>query len=290
VNGPETRPDPRLPLPDGKRAVVLLNIAYETWSAGAVPGLGPMGNPLPAGVPDTNAESFGEYGWRTGIWRLLDVLDRHHLPATVFASGRLAELSPESLQAAHDAGHEIAAHSYAQDIIPAMLDPDAERTNLELTLDRLGGVVGREAVRGWLSPRCTPSAHTPRLLADAGLRWFSDVFDRDQPSLREGTGELVWLPFTMDVNDLPVYMKHGQPPRLLLETFGDTLAWCERHEEGVAHLDVTVHAHVFGRPYGAWVLDEICARLARRPEIWTPTRDEYARWFLAHRDGATMRR
>jgi hypothetical protein len=275
-----TRPtEPRV-LPEGKKAVVLLNIAYEAWAEGAAPGLGPMGNPLPAGVLDTNAASFGEYGWRVGIWRLLEVLDRHGLPATLFTSGRIAELNPDSLKVAQDAGHEIAPHSYAQNIIPALVTPDEERANLELTLDSLAGVVGRDALRGWLSPRCTPSEQTGRLLAEAGLQWFSDVFDRDQPYLREDTGSLVWLPFTMDVNDLPLYMKHGQQPRRLLETFRDTLAWTEAHEGGVAHLDVTVHAHVFGRPYGAWVVDEICADLVRRPEIWTPTRSEYSDWFL----------
>lgn len=275
-----TTPAAPMTLPEGKRAVVLLNIAYEAWAEGAAPGLGPMGNPLPAGVFDTNAESFGEYGWRAGIWRLLEILDRHRLPATLFTSGRIAELNPGSLKAAQEAGHEIAPHSFAQNIIPALLSPEEEKANLDRTLDSLAGVVGRDALRGWLSPRCTPSAHTGRLLADAGLTWFSDVFDRDEPYVRDDTGDLVWLPFTMDVNDLPLYMKHGHQPRRLLDTFADTLAWTETRETGVAHLDVTVHAHVFGRPYGAWVFDEICAGLARRPDIWTPTRNQYARWFL----------
>jgi hypothetical protein len=270
-----------LPLPEGKTAVVLLNVAYEAWAEGAAPGLGPMGNPLPAGVFDTNAASFGEYGWRVGIWRLLESLDRHGVQATLFTSGRIAELNPESLQSAQRAGHEIAPHSYAQNIIPALLSPEDEKANLDLTLERLGDVVGRDALHGWLSPRCTPSEHTGRLLAEAGLQWFSDVFDRDQPYLRDDTGDLVWLPFTMDVNDLPLYMKHGQQPRRLLETFTDTLAWTERQERGVAHLDVTVHAHVLGRPYGAWVFDAICAEVARRPEIWAPTRSEYSQWFLS---------
>lgn len=279
-----TRTSEPMALPEGKTAVVLLNIAYEAWAEGAAPGLGPMGNPLPAGVFDTNAASFGEYGWRVGIWRLLESLDRHGLTATLFTSGRIAELNAESLEVAQGAGHEIAPHSYAQNIIPALLSAEEERANLELTLERLAAVVGRENLRGWLSPRCTPSEHTGRLLAEAGLQWFSDVFDRDQPYLRDDTGDLVWLPFTMDVNDLPLYMKHGQQPRRLLETFCDTLAWTEANERGVAHLDVTVHAHVFGHPYGAWVFDAICAEVARRPEIWTPTRSEYSEWFLSTRD------
>jgi peptidoglycan/xylan/chitin deacetylase (PgdA/CDA1 family) len=269
-------------LPEGKRAVVMLNIAYEAWAVDAAPGLGPMGNPLPAGVHDTNAESFGAYGWKSGIWRLLRILERHSRQATVFASGRLAELNPGSLAAVVSGGHEVAPHGYTQDVIPATLDVDQERANITQTVDALASIVGREQLRGWLSPRCTPSAHTADLLVEAGLSWFSDVFDRDGPYLDERTRDLVWLPFTMDVNDLPVHLKHGHQPRQLLDTYLDTLAWIEREEGGVAHLDVTVHAHVFGRPHGAWVLDEICADLGRRPHIWTPTRREYAQWFLAH--------
>lgn len=276
---PMTQP---MPLPEGKRTVVLLNIAYECWAPDRVPGLGPMGNPLPAGVFDHNAASFGDYAWREGIWRLLRVLEARGVQATVFASGRLAELSPESLVAARDAGHEIAPHSWTQDVIPAVLDEEAERANLQRTLDGLGSVVGRDALHGWLSPRCTPSAVTGRLLAEAGLQWFSDVFDRDTPYRTPATGDLVHLPFTMDVNDLPSYMKHGQPPRRLLETFHDTLAWTDAHESGRAHLDVTVHAHVFGRPYGAWVLDEIARTVAERDDVWAPTRHEYATWFSEH--------
>ena len=35
----------------GRRLVaVVLNVAYEAWSDSKSPGLGPMGNPLPAGV------------------------------------------------------------------------------------------------------------------------------------------------------------------------------------------------------------------------------------------------
>lgn len=34
--------------PGGKRVAVIFNIAYEGWSDGKTPGIGPMGNPLPS--------------------------------------------------------------------------------------------------------------------------------------------------------------------------------------------------------------------------------------------------
>ena len=44
--------------PGGRHLAGVLNVAYEGWSDGKAPGIGPMGNPLPAGAFDTNALSW----------------------------------------------------------------------------------------------------------------------------------------------------------------------------------------------------------------------------------------
>jgi hypothetical protein len=41
--------------PGGKRLAVFFRCAFEGWSDGHWPGVGPMGNPLKPGVPDLNA-------------------------------------------------------------------------------------------------------------------------------------------------------------------------------------------------------------------------------------------
>jgi hypothetical protein len=46
--------------PDGKRAAVIFNIAYEAWEADGSPGISPMGNPPPVGVPDIQAQEWGQ--------------------------------------------------------------------------------------------------------------------------------------------------------------------------------------------------------------------------------------
>jgi hypothetical protein len=55
--------------PGGKRLAVFFRCAFEGWSDGHWPGVGPMGNPLKPGVPDLNAIGFAEYGHRRGIFR-----------------------------------------------------------------------------------------------------------------------------------------------------------------------------------------------------------------------------
>lgn len=266
-------------LPDGKRMAVLFNIAYEAWAAGATPGIGPMGNPLPAGAFDTQAASWGEYGFRRGIWRLIEVLDRTGINASVFASGCLAEYAPDSLRALAESGHEVAAHGYSQHVIPALLHPEEEEQDVARCVKVLSEATGTPP-RGWLSPRGTPSADTARIVAGHGMEWFGDVFDEDEPYLLSTpAGALVAIPLKMEVNDLPLHMRHGNAPRVFLEVFNDTFdAMYDRGGDG-CFLDVTVHAHVFGRPHGAWTVEAIAKRVAAYSDVWVPTRLEMARWM-----------
>lgn len=268
----------RFAWPEGKRMAVLFNVAYEAWSEGTAPGGSPMGNPLPPGVMDTQGISWGSYGHKEGIWRLLRILDAHEVSATVFASGCIAERAPDTIRALASSGHEIAAHSYTQDLLPALLDEQAERENIERCTQLLGDLIDGH-ISGWLSPRCTPSPRTGSLLVEAGYAWNGDCFDRDHPYLESHpAGDLVAIPFTMDVNDLPHYLRHGNTPGSLLEVFTGTLDQLYQREDNPGHLDVTVHAHVFGRPYGAWVLERMIEITTEHDDIWVPTRAELAAW------------
>jgi hypothetical protein len=85
------RLDKKFRWPGGRHIAVVLNVAYEGWSDGKAPGIGPMGNPLPAGAFDTNALSWGSYGATRGIERLLRVLDRAKRSASVMVSGIFGE-------------------------------------------------------------------------------------------------------------------------------------------------------------------------------------------------------
>jgi peptidoglycan/xylan/chitin deacetylase (PgdA/CDA1 family) len=209
--------------PGGRLVAVVFNVAYEAWSDGKSPGLGPMGNPLPAGVFDTNALSWGHYGSARGIERLLKALDRVKLKASVMVSGVLAERAPATVKAIAAAGHEIVAHAYAQEIVPAALAPDAVAADIARTTELLAGVAGARPT-GWISPRGTPSRDSAHLLLDAGYQWHGDAFDDDRPYVQEfEQGRIVAIPLTMDINDLPHAMRFGRSPRQFVEQFDDML-------------------------------------------------------------------
>lgn len=261
--------------PGGRRIAIFFNIAFEAWSDGKGPAIGPMGNPLPAGHFDTNALSFGTYGTVCGIWRLLDSLAHHKIKAGVMVSGVLAERYPETVKAIATAGHDVIAHAYGQEIIPVMLAEAAERDHIAKVTQLLKKVTG-SAPAGWMSPRGTPSPASARLLAEAGYLWHGDAMDDDLPYIQDFTGRsIVAMPFTMEVNDMPLYMRYGDPPSQYLEMFECTLARLRQREKGAVVLDATAHAHVFGRPLGTWAYEGAMkiAKAAGRG-VWIGTRTE----------------
>lgn len=261
--------------PTGQRLAVAVNVMYEQWSPGTAPGIGPVGNPLPKGATDYQALSWADYGHRTGIWRLLDVLAGNRTRASVYPSGILAETAPDTLRAIVDGGHELCGHSWSQDVIAATLDEAEERAVIARSAEALETATGMRPT-GWISPRCTPSAITARLLAEAGFGWFGDVFDADLPYLIDtDAGPIVGVPFDLDVNDMPLHIRYGQPHRALVTAFRDTLD-ALRAEDGQSYVDVTVHAHVAGRPAGRAALKEILTHLRETGDCWIATRGEIA--------------
>jgi hypothetical protein len=216
--------------PGGKRIAVVFNVCLEAWSDGKAPGIGPMGNPLPAGALDTMAISWAAYGVKRGIYRLLDAL------------------------------------------------VEENKANIARCTSLLRDASGRP-VEGWLSPRGTSGPELPLLLAEAGYKWYGDVFDDDLPYVqRFGNLQIVAIPLATDVNDMP-FMKYGNPPKLMLESFEENLA-VARREENPAMIDVTVHAHIFGHPRGARIFEQIVARAVDDPDVWVATRLGIAQFML----------
>ena len=268
--------------PGGKRVAVVFNVCLEAWSDGKAPGISPMGNPLPPGVLDTMAISWAAYGAKRGIYRLLDAFARHGARSSVMVSAILAERTPEAVKAVGDAGHEVLSHSYAMDVIPALMAEDEERRNIQRCTALLEGASGRR-VRGWLSPRATASANTARLLAEAGYAWTGDALDDDLPYVQTfGERRIVAIPLSTDVNDMPS-MKYGNPPRMMLETFEEQLKGIAERGEGPAIVDVTAHAHIYGRPQGAHYYEKIIQMAAGARDVWIATRMDIAEFMLARK-------
>ena len=265
--------------PAQRTLAVSVNVMLEGWSDDAAPGIGPMGNPLKASALDLQARSWAAYGPKVGAWRILDLLARSNTKAVFYVSGILADQYPALVRAIADAGHAVAGHSWAQEIIPATQTAEAEARDLErcvASLERASGL----RPQGWISPRCTPSVRTAELLAGAGFQWHADTFDSDLPyRVTTPAGPLTAMPFTMEVNDMPLYIRYGSEPEAFARILEKIVANWPRLGRTAGCLDITVHAHVFGRPYGGIeLLDAL--DIVRRYGDWA--------WLTEHRALAAM--
>ena len=267
--------------PGGRRVAVIFNIAYEAWSDGQAPGIGPMGNVLKPGFFDTNAHSWASFGLNRGIHRLIGIAQRHGIKTSVMVNGVICERDPKTVRRIAALGHEIINHSWGMDVIPVYFDEAGECANLQRNHDILVETAG-VVPSGWISPRGTGSPISSRLLAQAGYIHHGDVNDDDRPYVMDFGGKrIVGIPLTMDVNDLPTCIRYGQGPRHMLDLFNDTFAAFRERETVPLMLDVTAHTHVLGRPSGAWVYDEIMGIVKAASDVWICTRDEMARYVLA---------
>jgi len=265
--------------PGGKRIAVVFNICLEAWSDGKAPDISPMGNPLPAGALDTMAISWAAYGVEIGIHRLMEGLARHGAKSSVMVNAIIAERSPATVRSVADAGHEVLSHSYAMDVIPALLSDEEEQRNIARCTKLLAEAAGKP-VRGWLSPRGTSKPSTAKLLAEAGYRWYGDVFNFDLPRvIAHGNSRIVAIPLSYDVNDMPS-MKYGHPPCRMLDSYNEVIDIARKGDE-LRIIDVTGHAHIFGHHRGAYFYEKIVEQVMSSADLWVATRAEIADHVLS---------
>lgn len=275
--------------PGGKRIALIFNIAFEAWSDGEAPGIGPMGNVLKPGYFDTNAHSWASYGVIRGIQRLARIAENNAIRTSVMVNGVIGERNPGMIRQLFDDGHDVYAHSWGMDVIPVYLDEAEERANIERNTKALKDITGESPV-GWLSPRGTGSLRSPALLSQAGYIWHGDCNDDDLPAIAEfdnadgDPSRIVNIPLTMDVNDLPHCIRYGNAPSTLIDHFEDVLDGTGEADARPFMLDVTAHTHVFGRAAGAWAYDAMMKIALDRDDVWITTRRAIAEYALDNRE------
>ena len=261
--------------PGGAQIAVMVTVMYETWPEGKTPPYSPMASPLREGVIDRQGISWAEYGGRTGIWRLKELFDHAGVKGTICANARAVERYPDSIRALHEAGHEIAGHSYTQNMFLPYMVPDEEQALIRRCTKIIQDATGERPV-GWASPRMSPTEHTAGFLAQDGFVWHGDYNDTDLPYVVDTPqGQVVALMHS-DFTDNRVM--RGSPRDFLdvhIDTF-DFLSGTGQPEI----MNLTVHAHFGGRPPLAAMVARILQHMQSMPGVWFARHDELARWVL----------
>lgn len=108
---------------------------------------------------------------------ILSILREAGVKATFFILGWVAERFPELVKEIASAGHEIASHGYAHQLIYNQSE-DEFRADLKKSIDILEGITG-EPVLGYRAPSYSitrKSWWALNILVEAGLKYDSSIF------------------------------------------------------------------------------------------------------------------
>ncbi|CAA9261992.1 MAG: Polysaccharide deacetylase [uncultured Acetobacteraceae bacterium] len=269
---------PPLALPGGARIVFWTIVNLEVWDIAR-----PMARqvlPAPTGqvlLPDVPNWSWHEYGMRVGVWRFFDLFRRLDLRPTLSVNARVCDDYERVAAEARDRGWEFMGHAWDQMPIHKVED---QRGMIHRSMDRLEGFTGKRPV-GWLGPGLTQTFETPELLAEAGVRYIGDwVYDDEPTVISTGNGPLVTLPYTVELNDIPMMIvQHHESAywkRRVMDQFH------QLHAEGAERpkiIAVAIHPYISGQPHRIRYLEEIYDEVSRFEGVLHWNGEEIYRWF-----------
>ena len=280
--------------PNGSRLALILTFNLEYWdltkdTGGAYYAGGPaiLPDPLPGNVPDFPNYTWREYGQRVGIWRLMDIFDRAGVPASCTMNAKMGLERQAVIDAANERGWELVAHNYVQtDLLTNYFeDPEKEREIILETLRVYEDTVGRPA-RGWLSSSLRCNASTVETIAEQGLIYTNDFMNDDQPYLiHTGSGPIVSVPYSNEVNDFTIYFRRGMSNDQAFEVLKDQFD--ELYREGGESgrlMNVGIHPHVWGQPFRVRALRDFLDYAKGFEGVWFAKREEIAEWYLENHE------
>ncbi len=258
--------------PGGARVAVLLSFDVDNETIA-----------LRYGEPTIGALSQGEYGARVALPRVVELLDRHEIPASFFIPAVSLVVNPGQWDVIRKSGrHELAVHGWIHEL-NSSLDADEERALLTRAVDYLTEVSGERPV-GYRAPSWNFSPNTLDIIREMGFLYDSSLMSDDRPYELVADGEptgIVELPVEWILDDAPLLNPRGDsysPPRELLQVFIDEFdrAW----EEETMFL-LTMHPHVIGHRSRMLILEGLVDHIRARGSVWFATHREAAEYVKA---------
>jgi peptidoglycan/xylan/chitin deacetylase (PgdA/CDA1 family) len=272
---------PPLELPGGARLAVWIGLNVEHYPFGR-PGIS-IG-PNTAGLPvDPMNHGWRDYGVRVGIWRVMDVLDRVGMRASVLLNSEVCARYPQIVAAGNARGWAWLAHGRDNATLQTGMSIDEERAYLRDVVETIERGTGQRP-RGWLGPALTETEHTPALLAELGLTYVCDWCNDDEPYPLEidGDGPMISVPYAIEHNDIPLLLDKGltgpEYQRVLTDAF-DVLY--EEGAQGGKVMAIPLHPFLVGQPFRIRYLERALEHIASHEGVWPATSDEIAAWYLA---------
>ena len=238
-------------------------------------------NELRDGGRSIGRMSWGQYGSRVGVPRILELLQRTQVPATFFVPAVSALLYPDEQRRVIAEGHEIGLHGWIHELNSILPAQDERELHLRAS-DTLTEVTGVRPV-GMRTPSWDFSPATLTIQREMGLLYDSSLMADDDPYEIDQDGEptgIVELPVEW-IRDDAVYFNMNRFQALRPYTAPTAVLDIFRREFDAAYAQgglflLTMHPHVISYRSRLFILEELIRHMQAQAGVW----------FATHRDVA----
>lgn len=229
--------------------------------------------------------SQGEYGATTGLPRVLDLLDRHAIPASFYIPAMSAALHPQMIKdILQRKRHEIAVHGWMHENLPTIGDAGQEEKLLTQSIEYLTKATGKRPA-GFRAPSWAFSQFTLDQIRKAGFLYDSSFMAMDEPYELLANGQktgMIELPINWIADDYPYYEPQAAgslpDPELVFEVY--------KGEFDVAYQErtmfiLTMHPHITGHRSRIAALEKLITYMKSKPGVWFATLEQVADYVKA---------
>jgi peptidoglycan/xylan/chitin deacetylase (PgdA/CDA1 family) len=229
---------------------------------------GPLGDLF----PNYRAYTQFEYANRIGIFRILALLDRYHLTATLAANAGACTRYPFLVSEFKRRGYEFAAHgSFATRMMSSRMGEAEQRAEIAHSAATIEAMTGRRP-RGWVSQDFGESSITPHVLAQERFAYVADWGNDDQPYFMRTDPPLLSIPNQAEWDDVQLIWHR----RVAAPVYRDTVceAFDQLHREGETSgmfFGLHIHPWLLGMPHRIGCLEEVMTTIMAIGDVWHTT-------------------
>lgn len=224
----------------------------------------------------------GEYGSRSAVPRILDMLARHEIPTSFYVPAVSALLHPKDIDAYVEGGHEVAVHGWIHER-NTQLAYEAELDLMGRATDTLEKLSGTRPI-GVRTPSWDFSHSTLDVIRELGLVYDSSLMADDEPYELDADGT------PTGVIEIPVEWVRDDAPYFMMDRFGGLRPhlspydveriWIDEFEAAYAAgsmFELTLHPHISGHRSRLAMVERLLTHIRSFDNLWFGTHAELAR-------------
>lgn len=268
---------PKVKWPDGNHIALWIVPNIETF---------PLNEPVPGGTgvtPDVINWAPRDYGARVGIFRMMEVMDRHGIRGTVALNSEVCDDYPAIIEDAMELKWEFMGHNQSNSRYLHTMDDQPGRDVVATTLDRIEAATGARP-KGWLSSGLQQNWTTLDALIDGGVQYVADFINDDQPYVMDvGGRKICSIPYSIEINDLPQFMRMGRTAEEFAEMIRrqfDTLYRESVDSRSGRVMAICLHPFIIGVPHRIGALDDALKYIGGHDGVWKATGSQIIEHYL----------